>query len=183
MHALRAVLGDAAIARALRGFIASDGGPRGAPVARTLYENLYSEATTDEARSELDEWFTQRVLYDLRAESATRAPDGGGYLVDARFRADRVIVSDSGEQSQPADGQRFDVVVRGEADRVLHRASVIARQGTVSFSVRVAELPYSVAIDPEIRRLDRERSNNARPIDDADVDVTAPPPTRSPRSP
>ncbi|MBK7905807.1 MAG: hypothetical protein IPJ78_04505 [Gemmatimonadetes bacterium] len=164
MHALRGALGDSAVERALRTLLATEGGPQGAATAPQLHALLRSEAVTEGDRSLVDEWFTERVLYDLRVDSAWVEPRPDGYLLRAEFHAVRVRLTDGGERDEPAEGQRFDVAVRDGADSVLHRGSVVATRRGASLSMALSGMARSVEIDPWIRRIDRERSNNVRRV-------------------
>ncbi len=160
MHALRAALGDSAITRALRALIAQESGPRGAATAPQLHWLLRAQATSASDSALVDEWFTERVLYDLRADTAWAVREGDGYRLHATFRTERVRFSAIDEVGEPASGQAFDVVVHGEDNAVLYRGTVQATGSSASLSTVVTAAPTRVEIDPLIHRLDRDRSNN-----------------------
>ena len=168
MHDLRQVLGDSAITVALRTLIARDGGPTGAATAPMLHALLREQALTTAARWRVDEWFSGRVLYDLRVDSASAVPEGVHYRVHARFSTRRVTVGENAERVEAVDGELFDVDILGDDGGVLFRGTVHARDGAAELSAVVLQRPNVVRIDPSVRRLDRERSNNRRIVLAAD---------------
>ena len=113
----------------------------------------------------MDEWFTERVIYDLRADSAWVERAADGYLLHAIFRTQRVRHTEGASSTDPATGARFDVVVRGHGDSIVHRGTVVATPSGARLSLPLSALPQSVEIDPWIRRLDTDRSNNRRRVD------------------
>jgi hypothetical protein len=84
-HAMREVLGDSAIIGVLRRMISEDGGPNGAASAARMHAMLLATARDDDARAVVNEWFTERVIYDLEADSSTVQSVGDQDRVWARF--------------------------------------------------------------------------------------------------
>ncbi len=164
MAALHARLGDSLMTAVLRSLVQSEGGPRGAATASMLHQHLRAAAPTPELRALVDEWMTERVLYDMRVDSASARQVAAGYRVELVARVDRLVHHNGVEQSSPAEETLVDVVVRGEDSRVLHRGSVRAKHGVLRWSETIAARPVHVEIDPDVRWIDRERSNNRRAV-------------------
>lgn len=178
-HALRASLGDSAIVRALRGFIAAEGGPRGAPHVDQLVEALRAAARDDESLAEIDEWFHDRIVWEMARDStapATIITTPSGVRVAAQFRVSRVRSDSAGMHAVSAHGRLVDIAIGDDSAGVARtlvslRARVsgdVARVDTVlpTASLR-ARHPAWVAIDPSYRRIDRDRSNNRARLDSA----------------
>lgn len=167
MHALRAQLGDSVVDRVLRTLLRDEGGPFGTATTPMLHARLRAEATSEEGRSLVDDWFARRVIHDLRADSAVATVEGDVYRVRAGFRVQRVTTDSAGERVTPADGEAFEVVIYGSgaaADSVLYRESARAHGDRVTVTYTGKARPGAVEIDPRILRIDRERSNNRLPI-------------------
>ncbi|WP_309672519.1 M1 family aminopeptidase, partial [Gemmatimonas sp.] len=162
-HALREVLGDSAINAALRTLLARDSGPRGAATATGLYTLLHEAARDDEARAAVHEWFAERVIYDLSADSAMMERRGGTARVFARFRVQRVRSDSAGEHVEPAEGAAVTVGIYGgppDKPQLLLRRRQRVTNGEIVLDATVVGIPVFVEIDPEIRLIDRDRTNN-----------------------
>jgi hypothetical protein len=161
MQAMRDALGDPAVTSALARLYAREHGPFGAATATKLYGLLRAEARSDDVRVLVDEWFTDRVLYDLRADSAVARREAGAYGVYAEFTVGRTVVQGRAEVPTSADGALMDVVVYGaDGATVLHRDRVRVSNGRAVLSLAVRAVPGTVEIDPGMLRIDRDRSNN-----------------------
>jgi ABC-2 type transport system permease protein len=162
-HALREILGDSAILGALRTLLREDSGPRGAATAARMYTLLLERAPDDAARAAVTEWFTDRVIYDLVADTGTVQRAGSGTHVTAQFRVTRVRTDSMGEHAEPADGTLVTVGVYGgpsERPALLARVPSRVVQGVARMDTTVTGAVTFVEIDPEIRMIDRDRSNN-----------------------
>ncbi len=176
MHSLRHTLGDSVVRDILRNVIATQSGPRGTASAQQLHRLLRAAATTPTAQQAVDEWLTDRVIYDLavdttvtdgfRAASTPNAagtPSAQGTHVKARFNAQRVAMRGEGaaarEVIEPADGVPILLGLRDGAG-VLHQVNAVARRGMVSVDTVVPWPVQSVEIDPLMYLIDRDRSNN-----------------------
>jgi hypothetical protein len=89
-----------------------------------------------------------------------------GYAVEANIRVDRVSMSATGEQIAPADGALLEYTVMGGADAklVLRRGAARTSRGQLRLALTLSERPVSLVLDPLLRRIDRDRSNNARQL-------------------
>ncbi len=162
-HALREVLGDSAINEALRTLLAREGGPRGAATAVELYELLYAAARDDDALAAVHEWFAERVIYDLSADSARVDRRGATAEVVARFRVQRVRSDSAGEQIERADGVLVTVAIYGgtpDAPQLLLKRRQRVANGAIVLQATVTGTPSFVEIDPDVRLIDRDRTNN-----------------------
>lgn len=162
-HAFRETLGDSAILGALRTLLREDSGPRGAATAARLYALLLDAAPDDAARAAVTEWFTDRVIYDLVADTGTVRRAGSGSQVRAQFRVQRVRTDSTGERAEPADGMVVTVgVYGGQAERPTLLARLRSRvvQGMARVDTTITGAVTYAEIDPEIRLIDRDRSNN-----------------------
>ena len=167
MHALTDALGAPAVTRALAALVAREAGPNGAADARSLRDLLLHEATNAADSALVTEWFTERVIYELSADSAISRPQGNRFGVTGTFTVRRVTTSDRGETVSPADGITVDVVVLGAArndTEVLWTGRVPVVNGRAVLDVTVPRAPSVVEIDPRFLRIDRERSNNRRAV-------------------
>lgn len=168
MHALHDALGDSAMVHALRSLVRAEGGPHGAATSRTLYGLLMSEAVDVRSRALVDEWFTSRVTDDLAADSAVVAPANGSYRLKAWFRASRTDMRNREARAVPDDElYQVDVAVYGEGSEapVLYQGRQYVRNGRIELSLDVPARPAFVEIDPEVRRIDRDRSNNRKRVE------------------
>lgn len=180
MHTLRHALGDSVVREVLRHVIATESGPRGTSSAQQLYRHLRDaagdaavnatiNATDPDAQRLVNEWLTQRVVYDLVADTATFTTDdmhtrrdsgsGNGTHIVAHFSAQRELTDERGVHVTPAHGESFLVGLR-DATGAQHLLSVRAQQGVVAIDTLVPWPVKSVEIDPLLYVLDRDRSNN-----------------------
>lgn len=163
MHALTDALGASAVTRALATLVAREVGPNGAATAREVRDLLRVEARTAADSSLVDEWFGQRVIYELSADSASAQQRGDSVDVQGVFTVRRVTTDSRGETVTAADGTTVEVVVLGSArddTEVLWRGRLPVVRGRATLAATVARAPASVEIDPRFLRIDRERSNN-----------------------
>ncbi len=164
--ALRAALGDSALTVALVALRAEQHGPRGAATAARLHELVRAAAATSLDQRLVDEWLHDRVLYDVALDSATTQRVGDHYRLAAFGRMQRIVQVGAEERTSAAEGQRLDIVVRGgDADTVvLHRGAATVTGGVVTIILDLATLPSEIELDPMVRWIDRDRSNNRRKV-------------------
>lgn len=172
MTALQELIGEEQVNSALRALVAqaASGGP--APTVRDLIEHL-RRVTPPEHHALLDEWWSQTVLYELRVASATatRLPDGR-YRVDTQVDAARISVHNGRETPLPMD-DALEVAIyanspdgRSTSGAPLSTTRYVLR-GSTDLSIIVDQRPGYVAIDPQLRRIDRNPDNNVLEIRDA----------------
>ncbi len=162
-HALRAGLGDSVLIGALRMLVDDDGGPRGAASAVRLHTMLLARAPDEDARTLVNEWFAERVIYDLAADTASAESEGASTHVMARFRVQRIRTDSAGEHVLSADGVPVTVGIYGgtpERRQLLARVRRRVLNGSVGVDTTVSGRATLVEVDPDIRLIDRDRSNN-----------------------
>lgn len=164
LHGLHAALGDAAMTRALRTVLATEGGPLGAATTTTLRQALDREARTAADSLLIAEWMEQGRVYDLRIDSVQVARGTRGVQLTVVGQAN----------TEGDDG--------GVAGMSLELAALVPQRGppgiarTQTVSVRtgaggrfVARVPFDVAptsvtVDPRYRWIDRNCSNNTKMV-------------------
>lgn len=174
MGGLRDLLGERAMNDALRGFVAARAWPHPAPSARDLAATLRAAAPPAD-RALVDQWLGQVVTYDLAVESAAARPlPGGRWQVTARLRAAKAARRGTADVPLPMD-EALDVAVyaadpRGGASPV-YAARHRVRGGVAEVSAVVGARPAFVAIDPAVLRVDPERGDNLRAVEDSTAET------------
>jgi ABC-type transport system involved in multi-copper enzyme maturation permease subunit len=166
MNALKELLGEETLNRALRSFVAAQGGPGHQPKIQDLLHSI--EAVTPPAdRALVNEWTRDVILYDLGMTSATarRLPDGRFevtmQVTAKKVRADEreLPVAESIEigifTTDPDDASASDIP---------HLAPHALRSGMNTFTVIVDKEPSFAAIDPYLTRIDRNRFDNMKRV-------------------
>jgi hypothetical protein len=149
MHALAAVLGPAAIDRALARLVQEVGGPTGGGTTADLERLLLAEAHTPEQRNAVTEWLRRRVVDDYRVAAGTVAAGDSGYRT--RFEL-------TGRRGTSVDFTVYGGTSDAPTAIYVGRATVVDSLTQVSLLLR--ERPRSVVIDPDVRTIDQDRSNN-----------------------
>ncbi|MBV9879247.1 MAG: hypothetical protein JO180_02075 [Gemmatirosa sp.] len=165
MNGLRDLLGAAAVDRALARLVAVHGGPSGMATTRDLRAVLLAEARGDADRALVDEWLTDRVVYDLRVDSATATPLGGGrFRLVARGTASKSARRGDAEVHRSTNGEAIDVAAYDERGDVLYTGKARVAGDRIEVDVTLAARPASVVVDPFVTRIDRDRTNNRRTV-------------------
>jgi len=168
MHALRDLLGAASVDRALARLISEYGGPAGAATSLDLRDLLLAEAAAARDSALVDEWLGDRVVYDLRVDSAAAAPLAGGrFRLTTRIGVAKLARRSAGEEPRSADGEMLDVAVWvGDAlsGQLLHDAKHPVAEGRIDLVLDLPARPERVVVDPYVRRIDRDRTNNQRRV-------------------
>lgn len=171
LYALRDLIGDAAMNRALSRFVADKAFQK--PPFTTSRELLgYLEAETpDSLRYAIDDLFRTITLWDNSVEEGyvTKRPDGK-YDVAIHVRASKVRADSLGNEQAVAMSDLIDVGVFGDADpssslgkplfMVKHRISA----GDTTLHVVVDAPPRSVGIDPYNKLIDRNPGDNVMKV-------------------
>jgi aminopeptidase N len=168
MNALRDLMGEDALNRALHGFVAAHAWPRPAPSASDLVAAIEAQARPED-RPLIEQWTREVVMYELSVDSAAVQP-----LPDGRFRVTARIHAAKSARRGTADvplpmGEMLDVAVLGPGESTSDPAPVYLakhriRGGVTEVSVIVPRRPVSIAIDPHVHRIEAERADNLRPI-------------------
>ncbi len=158
MSALRTLVGQETLDRSLQRLLREHGGPEGRATTADFLAILHAEAP-EEYHAQVDEWLEAVVLYDLSvpAATATSLPDGR-FEVTIEVKAMKL----KGADAQPL-GELVDVAVYG-ADGLLATLQPFLTARDSTLTITVDGRPERVVVDPFLRRLDRERSDNGRKV-------------------
>ncbi len=172
MYALRDYIGEGAINRALRGFLARHAfqGPP-FPTARDLVEAFRAEAGPEHQQL-ITDLFEKIVLFDLKVTQARVAEaEDGGYDVSLTVEARKLEADGSGRETEVPLDYRLDVGVFPPAEPgsegvdlpaplVLEKYRIVS--GTNELTFHVDERPERVGIDPYNKMIDRNPDDNLR---------------------
>jgi hypothetical protein len=158
LHAIRDLIGERALNAALHSLLDEN---RQTATATTL--DLLRElrnVSTPAQFALIDEWFEKIVLYDFRVDAAevTALPDGRFRVVAQVTAAKREAAADGVEHDVPLD-EDIDVAL----DSVTQRVHM--RSGTNSVVFVTSEKPQFVVVDPDILRIDRNRTDNVKRVE------------------
>lgn len=166
--ALEDLIGEENVNRALQELLRMGTAPGASPRAADLVDCLRAVTPAEHHRL-LHEWFLATALYDLRVTSATSTPlPGGRFRVTAHLTAARSTFA-AGKELTGVPEDPIEVEVLGEPSatgepRVLRKLNLIVR-GAFDLSVDVDARPTRVAIDPHLRRIDRNLADNVRTVE------------------
>jgi hypothetical protein len=166
MNALKELLGEETLNRALRSFVATQGGPGHQPKIDDLLRAI-DDVASPQHRPLINEWMRDVVLYDLTMTSASarRLPDG-------RFEVTMQVTarkSHADERALPFD-ESIEIGIfaidpdDAAAKDTLHLAAHPLRNGVNMISLIVDKEPVFAAIDPYITRIDRNRFDNGKAL-------------------
>jgi hypothetical protein len=175
MEALRDLMGEEALNRALRRLLREHGGAGSRPAnTMDLLAALRAEAAP-EHHALIDEWLREVTFYDLRVESASARPLGSGrWLVTARIKGGKKLHPGGrmeAEKDAPLD-EMLDVAVYARhplstRDRPLYAGKHRLRTGTSEVTFEVRGRPGFISVDPFERRVEVERADNVREVAEA----------------
>lgn len=161
-HALHAVLGDAAMTRALCRVITTEGGPLGAASTSTLRQALDAEARTAADSLLIAQWLEQRPVYDLRVDTVQVVRGARGVQLTVVGRA-------TTEDDRGAAGMTLELAVQlpgsggagggagGAAGGARSQTVVVRTEAGGRFVARVAldGVPSAVTVDSRFLWIDR----------------------------
>ncbi|GAB3834035.1 M1 aminopeptidase family protein [Hymenobacter jeollabukensis] len=166
MSSLRARLGPAAVDRALARLLVTYGGPHGAATTRDLWTALLTEAPTATDRAAVDEWLTRQVVRELRVDTALVQPAADGrFQAEIRISARKTAGQGRREIAQSTDGETVEVTVLDGppgSGRLLYHGEERVVGSQIQLKLRLPKRPAYVVVDPAVRYLDRDRTNNQR---------------------
>ncbi|MDB4889382.1 MAG: hypothetical protein JWL61_1237 [Gemmatimonadetes bacterium] len=171
MEALRDLMGEEALNRALRRLLQEHGGATKRPATTLdLQAALHAESPPSE-HALIDEWLGKVTLYDLRVESATsEALPGGSSRVTVTIRARKTLEPGGGiKPSEAPLDELIDVAVYaahplGTSARPLQAGKYRLRSGETRITIDVNGKAAFVSVDPFERRIEVERADNLREI-------------------
>jgi ABC-2 type transport system permease protein len=166
MNALKSLLGEETLNRALRSFVVAQGGPVHQPRIDDLLRSI-EDVTPAADRALVNEWTRDVILYDLGMTSATalRLPDGR-FEVTMQVTAHKSLA----DEREVSMNESIEIGLftndpdDASAKDILHLAPQALRSGTNMISVIVDKEPSFAAIDPYITRIDRNRFDNVKRV-------------------
>jgi ABC-2 type transport system permease protein len=164
MNALKELLGEETLNRALRTFVAAQRGAAHQPKIDDLLHAIEA-VTPPQDRALVNEWTRDVILYDLTmtAANSRRLPDG-------RFEVTmqvNVHKSRADERELPvAESIEVGIFTTdpdiATANDILHLAAHPFHNGANTVTVIVDKQPSFAAIDPYLTRIDRNRFDNVK---------------------
>ncbi|HET7459914.1 MAG TPA: M1 family aminopeptidase [Longimicrobium sp.] len=168
MNALRDLLGEDALNRALRRFVTEHAYPHPSPSSDDLIAAIEAEARPAD-RPLIEQWTREVVMYDLAVDSASaqRLPDGR-YRVTARLRAAKIARRAAADVPLPFD-ELLDLAILADGESSssptpMYTAKHRIRGGVTEVTVIVPRRPSSISIDPYVHRIEAERADNLRAV-------------------
>jgi aminopeptidase N len=170
MYRLQDEIGEAAVNRALRKFLAAHAfKPAPYPTSLELVNDFRAEAPADKQQL-ITDLFERITLYDFKARTAVarKRPDGR-WDVTLTVDAKKLYANGQGKETEaPLTGETVDVgVFTAEpgkkaftAKDVLYMQRQPIRTGTQTFTVTVDRKPLYAGVDPYNKRIDRNSSDN-----------------------
>ena len=163
MYALRDAIGEEAVNRALRKFIAAhafDGPPY--TTAQELVRYFRAEAPP-EAQNFITDLFERIVLFDNQARevSMTKRADGK-YNVKMTVLSKKLQSDAKGEEKEVPVNDLIDIGVLGEKDSVLFAEKRRISKPEQTFEVVVTGKPVKAGIDPFHKLIDRNPKDNTK---------------------
>ncbi|MEO8379959.1 MAG: M1 family aminopeptidase [Acidobacteriota bacterium] len=151
MYSVRALIGEEAVNRALRGLMTE----RNATTL-DLLEHLRRVASADDDAL-IEEWFREVVLYDLKLVDAgiEKRPDGR-YDVRLRVSAAKTHTDAAGKEHPVPMNERIEIA----ADE--HVQSHVLHSGMNELTLTVDQPPTTIAVDPRVLRIDKNRFDNEK---------------------
>jgi ABC-type transport system involved in multi-copper enzyme maturation permease subunit len=165
MYALRDAIGEEAVNRALRKFIAAhafDGPPY--TTAQELVRYFRAEAPA-EAQNFITDLFERIVLFDNQARevSMTKRADGK-YVVKMTVTSKKLQSDAKGEEKEVPVNDLIDIGVLGEKDAVLFVEKRRITKPEETFEVVVTGKPVKAGIDPLHKLIDRNPKDNTKSL-------------------
>jgi hypothetical protein len=171
MEAMRDLIGEDALNRALRRLLREHGGAGVAPATTPdLLAALHAEAAP-EHHALIDEWIGEVSFVDLRVEAASAQElPGGRYRVTATVLGRKTFDPAGGVKATdvPLD-EMIDVAVYAEHPLDTQAAPLYAgkqrlRTGRTEVTFEVSGRPGFISLDPFERRIEAERADNVREL-------------------
>jgi ABC-2 type transport system permease protein len=176
-YALQEYIGEAALNRALRDYIAQVGFQEPPyTISLELYEHL-KRATPDKYKYLLADMFEKITLYDNRALTATvRERDDGKFELTLELQVRKLYADGKGEET-PADklADWIEVgayVEREDDEGEMNDEPIYLKQHQfteeqTSVTIVLGERPARAGVDPRHLLIDREPDDNTREVEDA----------------
>ena len=178
LYALRDILGEETLNRALRSFVERHTFLRGPSEERATPRFPSSRDFVGEIRAVADaehqelitDLFERITFYDLRITSASSRSRGDAFEVTLEIEARELDATEPGRETEAPLLAPFDVAVFGpptrddELGEPLYLEKHWLRNGRQSLSILVPGRPASVGVDPYGRMIERDSSDNLRTL-------------------
>jgi ABC-type transport system involved in multi-copper enzyme maturation permease subunit len=166
MNALKELLGEETLNRALRTFVAAQSGAAHQPKIDDLLDAI-NDVTPPQDRALINEWTRDVILYDLTMTAASTR-----HLPDGRFEVTmqlNVHKSRADERELPINESIEIGIFKTDPDvatanDILHLAAHPLHNGANTVTVIVDKQPAFAVIDPYLTRIDRNRFDNMKPV-------------------
>ncbi|HET9451849.1 MAG TPA: M1 family aminopeptidase, partial [Aggregicoccus sp.] len=169
MAGVQELLGTEALDRALKQLAQTQRYPN-KPTSQALLQVLQAEATPAQ-RALIAGWMKERIVYDLAVREARCVPVAGGYRVTAALVAKRTVLRGGKEVGLEMDEPLEVALLSADPERefsaqtVLQRARPQVRGPVHTLELEVERCPAYVAVDPFLRRVDRDRMDNVLAVE------------------
>ncbi len=165
MYALRDYIGEEAVNRALRKFIADHAFSE--PPYTTAQElvNYFRAEAPPEQQNVITDLFERIVLFDNQAKevSSTKRADGK-YVVKMTVASTKLQSDAKGEEKPVPLDDWIDIGVLGEKDIVLHVEKRHITKPVETFEMVVIGKPVKAGIDPMNKLIDRNPKDNVKSL-------------------
>jgi hypothetical protein len=170
LYALQELIGEAAVNQALRNYLAKFAFmPAPFPTSRDLVNELRAVAGA-EYQDLITDLFEKIVLYDIRLVAASVAKVNDAYEVSLTVSAHQLEANGQGVEREVPLRAWFDVAAFGKSEMAidsqtpLYLKKQLLHSGTNTLTIRVAERPAYVSVDPFEKMADKQPDNNGLSI-------------------
>jgi ABC-2 type transport system permease protein len=167
MMALKERLGEHVLNRALKGLVQEyKYATERKPTTLDLVAALKTEADSEQ-RDFIDSLFNDITLYDIKATEASIDETDGQYTVKLKVKASQLVADGYGEETEVDFDEMVDVVLFvNDPNNLATESNVVYRQkhrlvsGENDIEIILSEEPKYVGVDPFVRFIDRNTSDN-----------------------
>ncbi|MEM1433616.1 MAG: M1 family aminopeptidase, partial [Pseudomonadota bacterium] len=177
LYDLKMLIGEAALNRALRGFVSAFGSKDGVfPTSTDLIAALRAEAPA-EAQDRITDLFEKITIYDLKLADVALTPTAAGYEVTLDIEAHKFYADGEGRETEAPLAEVITLGLFPEPSQArsaeLHRNDLpeplllteqLIRSGRQTVTLTVAERPARAGVDPYVYRIDRNPDDNLKRV-------------------
>ncbi|MEQ8858612.1 MAG: M1 family aminopeptidase [Pseudomonadales bacterium] len=169
MYALKDYLGEAAVNRALRGFLERYAfAPPPFPTSLDLIAAFRAEATPEQQQM-ITDLFEKIVLFDLKTTAVSAQPVADGFEVTLTVEARKVEADGAGQETEVPLDYLLDVGIFPAAGAdatgtdlpeplLLEKHRIVSGENVLTFTV--PDRPAQAGIDPYVKMIDRNPDDN-----------------------
>ncbi|MEE4246208.1 MAG: M1 family aminopeptidase, partial [Kangiellaceae bacterium] len=172
MYALRDIVGEAPVNRALKKLVEEFGFKADPyPTTLDLLRHLKTEISS-EHHDLIDDLFKRITIFDLKVTDATaKKISDGEYQLDVTVEARKFYADGQGQEQEVELDFAFDIGAFSKnpddakgSDHVIHMQKYKIKKGENTFSIKLDRLPLYVGIDPYIKMIDRNSNDNLKRV-------------------